>query len=58
MGNFSCFTALSEVTAFNWQLTMFYDPVLRLSSSSEKYTGDRFQCPPEFSGGFLRVPVC
>jgi hypothetical protein len=36
MGNSSCFTALFEVTAFNWQFTMFYNPVLRLSSSSEK----------------------
>jgi hypothetical protein len=34
MGNSSCFTALSEVTTFNWQLTMFYDTVSWLSSSS------------------------
>jgi hypothetical protein len=29
MGNSSCFTALSEVTALNWQITMFYDPVFK-----------------------------
>jgi hypothetical protein len=33
MGNSSCFTALSEVTAFNLQFTMFYDPVSHNTTS-------------------------